>query len=130
MRLDTEAAIAALPRLLDGVAATQIRAVATSLREIAGSAGALSADERKRLDRMLGVFAAACREAADADNDAKSGTTPVKAPSAPNRAAARKAASKAVKKTAGNVAKKAATKKAAAGRRSTTGAARPRRPES
>ncbi|WP_448666754.1 DUF3141 domain-containing protein [Pseudoxanthomonas mexicana] len=63
MRMDVEATISALPALLADATAEQIRATAMAVRDIVESGGALPANERQRLDRMLAIFETACSAA-------------------------------------------------------------------
>ena len=51
------------PALLADATAEQIRATAMAVRDIVESGGALPANERQRLDRMLAIFETACSAA-------------------------------------------------------------------
>ena len=98
MHLDADAALAALPRLLEGATATRIQAAAIALRELVESTGSRSAAERERLAQMLATFEAARRAAA---SDAKGHRGSVKAPAPANAPLEKKTARNPTKKTAG-----------------------------
>ncbi|HUD40885.1 MAG TPA: DUF3141 domain-containing protein [Dokdonella sp.] len=58
MRLDADAAVAAIPALLAASPPTSREAAAQRIGELAESAGPLSAEERRRLGRVLPLFTA------------------------------------------------------------------------
>lgn len=63
MRLDSEAALAAIPHLLEGTSAEQIRQTATNIRDVVAAGGALSQQEQARLQQVLDLFEQAARQA-------------------------------------------------------------------
>ncbi|RAI59528.1 DUF3141 domain-containing protein [Roseicella frigidaeris] len=78
LRLDQEAALAALPHLLEGVPAAAVRSAGEQIRRIALAAGPLDGEAAERLRAMEAIFAAAAApgEAATAPAAAITGDAP------------------------------------------------------
>lgn len=82
MRLDSQAALAAIPYLLRDASADEIRQAAKAIVDVVTAGDPLSQDEQARLQQMLDLYERAARQAQPSTEAAAQAAQPPSAPSA------------------------------------------------